>query len=394
MSHYPITLIPPQIEQVKSAQPPVPEPPTLPQQPGPEQKKLNTTLIGVETAIAAISVPIVSQITSIPGWLLFVVAVGAIATHAWYQITTYPQRKQKYNNEATDYDKKLKDYEERKRQHEQEVIAVRSPERIAAFQYNKLLEVLSQTVPHDGNGSTATKNPEEIKFRNYLNTYFPSNIHTGLTLRIPDFQHPYTPDFAYIDRVLNLYIDVELDEPYVYHTGLPTHFLRASKDTRRNNFFINKGWVVIRFSEEQVVCHPHSCCKTIAQQIAEITGDDLVLSQFTNVQNLKQQQQWTHAEAMQMAEERKRDNYQCQVEIKQQIFEPLSLNTSTTRCAQQRGATKAAHHATHIPVSPSPKTTTPHTESSLADCPYCGVKVKPIKLELHKASRCPKRPLD
>ena len=123
-------------------------------------------------------------------------------------------------------------------------------------------------------------------------------------------QH-YTPDFAYIDERLNLHIDIEIDEPYVYHSGKPTHYLYAGKDRKRNDFFNDRGWIVIRFSEEQVARYPHSCCKTIARQIAEITRETSILNRFDNISDLQQQRQWTEAEAREMAERRIRDRYAC-----------------------------------------------------------------------------------
>ncbi|MHC5862632.1 hypothetical protein [Nostoc sp.] len=345
MSHYPIILIPGGIQRVKSALPPVPaftEP--LPQQPGSKPQKVNNTLIAVETAIAIPAIPVVSQWTSLPGWLLLLVAAGAIAAQAWHQITTYPQRKQKHDGEVADYPRKLERYKQEEQEHGKKVKAARSPERVAEFRYKLLLEVLSQTVPHDGNDSIATQGQAEALFGNHLSRYFSGKIHTRLTLKIPDFDYPYTPDFAYIDKGLKLYIDIELDEPYVYHTGAPTHYLGSGKDNKRNNFFNHKGWVVVRFSEEQVICYPHSCCKIVAQVIAQIIGDTSILNQFANVPDLQQQRQWTEGEAVEMAEKRVRDKYQCQssfnlmgfnVETKQQIFKisqsNINFESRTTR---------------------------------------------------------------
>jgi hypothetical protein len=84
MSHYPIILIPGEIERVKSVLPPKPiftEP--LPQQPGAEPEKLNTTVIAVEATVATVpSIAIASQGGTVPGLLLFLAAAGAIATQA------------------------------------------------------------------------------------------------------------------------------------------------------------------------------------------------------------------------------------------------------------------------------------------------------------------------
>lgn len=396
MSQYPIILIPGGIERAKSARPSVPiftEP--LPQKPGTKPQKVNNTLIAVETAVAIPTIPVVSQLTSIPGWLLFLAVAGAIAAQAWHQITTYPQRKREHDDEVAGYPRKLKGYEQKKREHDEEVKVSQSPEGVSEFRYKLLLEILRQTVPHDGNGSTATTNPEEAKFGNHLNRYFPSNIHTRLTLRIPEFPHPYTPDFAYIDQGLNLYIDIEIDEPYVYHTSAPTHFVGAWKDSNRNRFFLAKQWIVIRFSEEQVICYPQSCCKTIAQVIAQVTENNSILNQFTSLTDLQLMKQWTEAEAIDMAAKRVRNNYPCQnkglhdnslIETQQQISLALKPNSR----AQNRGAARARHRALNLSISPLTNNT---TLSSLVSCPYCNAKVKTTKLELHKTNKCPKRPL-
>lgn len=395
MSQYPIILIPGGIERTKSALPPVPIPPDPPRHPGTKPQKVNNTLIIVETAVAIPTIPVVSQLTSIPGWLLFLVAAGAIAGHVWDQITTYPQRKQKHDHEVESYPKKLKDYEIKKHQHQEEVKASQSPERVAEFRYKVLLQILSQTVPHDGNGSGARRGEAEALFGNYLSRYFSGKIHKGLTLKIPDFDYPYTPDFAYIDKELNLYIDIEIDEPYVYPTGAPTHFVGAWKDSKRNRFFLAKQWIVIRFSEEQVICYPQSCCKTIVQVIAQVTENNSILNQFASFTDLQLMKQWTESEAIDMAAKRVRNNYPCQnkglydnslIETQQQISQALKPNSR----AQNRGAARARHRALNLSISPPTNNT---TLSSLVNCPYCSVKVKTTKLELHKTNKCPKRSL-
>ena len=311
MSQYPIILIPPSIQEVKSAQPSVPtfiEP--LPQQPGRKPEKVNATVIAVEATAATVpSVAIASQGGTVPGLLLFLVAAGAIAAQLWQQITTYPQRKREHDRQIASYPKKLEAYNRKKRQHEEKVKAARSPERVTEFRYKLLLDVLSQTVPNNGTNSRAKPGWSEAEFGNRLRRSFPGKIHTGLTLNIPGYDHPYTPDFAYINQLLSLYIDIEIDEPYVYKTGEPTHFVESRKDAQRNDFFLGRGWVVIRFSEEQVVRWPKSCCKQVAEVIAQTLGNNALLNQFTNVPDLQSIRQWTEESARQMAVSGYRDKY-------------------------------------------------------------------------------------
>ncbi|MBE9212327.1 hypothetical protein IQ247_06330 [Plectonema cf. radiosum LEGE 06105] len=313
MSYFPIIRIPQDIKQVQSALPPVvifSEKP--PSQPGDEPQRWDFTLIAVETAIAAITVPIISQATSISGWLLLPFAIAAIALQAWLQFNSYPKRLEEHRHQIKDYDRRFLKYEERKNRHEEEQRIARTPERIAQWQYEQILKILAFTISHDGDRSTAPEANAEGRFRTYLQQYFSDKIHVKLTINIPNYEHPYSPDFAYIDRTINLYIDIEIDEPYAYNTEEPTHYTGAWKDNNRNKFFNDKGWIVIRFSERQVICYPHNCCKTVAQIVAQITGDSSVLNQFTDIPDLQQQRQWTEAEAIQMAQRKERDNYQCE----------------------------------------------------------------------------------
>lgn len=311
MGHYPIILIPPQIQRVNSELPPKPVfSESRPQEPGEEPKKVKATVIAVEaTAVTIPSIAMTSQGATAPGLLLLLAGAGAIAAQAWRQITTYPKRKQKYRREVAVYRENLQEYDRKKSLHEKKVRASQSPERVAEFQYKLVLDILSRTVSCDGNGSNARRGSSEARFGKYLRQYFPELIHTGLTLKIPNFDYPYTPDFAYIDDRLNLHLDIEIDEPYVYHSGEPTHYLYATKDQRRNNFFIDRGWIVIRFSEEQVISYPHSCCKTIAQVIGQTIKNESILNQFANIPDLQKQRQWTETEAREMAEKRIRDKY-------------------------------------------------------------------------------------
>ena len=99
-----------------------------------------------------------------------------------------------------------------------------------------------------------------------------------------------------------------MDEPYSLSNNEPIHYDTLERDNRRNQFFVSRGWLVIRFSEQQVICYPDSCCKVVAQEIAEVTGDISVIKAFVNIPDLPQQKQWTEAEAIQMAARKERDN--------------------------------------------------------------------------------------
>ncbi len=172
-----------------------------------------------------------------------------------------------------------------------------TPEKVAEFRQASCLKVLRQTSTYDGKGkSQAGASEEFLKMK--LNGYFPGKVYTELTLAFGT-ERFYYPDVSYIDQATGLHINIEIDEPYIYSSGKPIHFLGA--DNRRNNFFLRKGWVVVRFSEKQVVISPNRCCKAIAQVVADLTGDSSILKAFQNIADLDPMPQWTYEEALEMA---------------------------------------------------------------------------------------------
>lgn len=332
MSYFPIICKPYSFEKAQNSLPPdIPfseNPPIeLGDKPidrsGYQPKQVNGVDIARQTAIAAIFAPFVSSILHISGWLLFLCAVGAIAYIARIQYRNYPDRMKAYRLQVAKYDKAIQDYERRKHIHDNEVQEYQrrkhihdekqeasAPRRISQWRHKQIVLALSKTVSHDGENSSAPEGRSELKFRSYLEQYFPGKTHKNLTCQIPGFPHPYTPDIAYIDPSTKLCIDIEIDEPY-YQNNKAIHYDTSETDYKRNQFFVGRGWIVIRFSEQQVVCYPDSCCKVVAQEIAKVTGDKSVTKAFVNVPDLPQQKQWTEAEALQMAARKERDNYSC-----------------------------------------------------------------------------------
>ncbi|PZO56618.1 MAG: hypothetical protein DCF15_08260 [Phormidesmis priestleyi] len=309
MKNFPIICIPSSLKHAQTSLPPDdPFPGKPPAKPENELQKL--AWVALQTSAAAIAASMISSILHIPGWLLFLGAVGVIAYRDWRQHESYHRCKKQYAEELSDYERKKLNHDEKQK--------TDAPKQIAQWRREQIQSVLNKTVPHDGENSLAKEGKAEGGFRSHLMKYFPGKIHANLTLQRLGCSYqrlgcsyPYTPDAAYIDRSVNLYIDIEVDEPYAYRDNQAIHCDTSEKDLERNQFFKDKGWIVIRFSEQQVVCYPARCCKTVAQQIAQITGDSSILSLFVNIPELPKQRQWTEAEAAQMAIERARDNYDC-----------------------------------------------------------------------------------
>ena len=104
------------------------------------------------------------------------------------------------------------------------------------------------------------------------------SISDDMHLRIPGRLAPYEPDFVLYDESINLYIDVEIDEPYDGFSRLPIH-ISEGKDTIRDVFFKESGWVVVRFTEKQVHLSSEQCIRTLENIIATMRGEAKPLPQ-------------------------------------------------------------------------------------------------------------------
>lgn len=81
---------------------------------------------------------------------------------------------------------------------------------------------------------------------------------------------PYEPDFVLYDNNLGLYIDVEIDEPYDGFSRIPTHTTDGS-DKIRDRYFIESGWVVVRFTEHQIHTNPNGCINLLRSIVLTLT---------------------------------------------------------------------------------------------------------------------------
>ena len=91
---------------------------------------------------------------------------------------------------------------------------------------------------------------------------------------IPNFNNPYEPDIVLFDKSLNLYIDIEIDEPYDGYFRYPTHYIHPEDEIKQDNtrdlFFTESGWIVIRFTEKQVHCQAYECIDYIKNVLHSI----------------------------------------------------------------------------------------------------------------------------
>jgi len=163
-------------------------------------------------------------------------------------------------------------------------------------------------------GRFGARGISESKFKTYLEKFFTRNknikLYDDRLLVISENTKPYEPDFSLIDETtgnLNMFIDIEIDEPYDVYTREPIHFIGI--DYQRNQFFTKRGWIVIRFSERQIIKNPLACCKYIANVIRNINADYLINNELLAVDSLLPEEFWSKEKADQYAKTNYRESY-------------------------------------------------------------------------------------
>lgn len=153
----------------------------------------------------------------------------------------------------------------------------------------------------------------EPAFEEELKTYFlrQRNIQFFIDrfLIVSDKTRPYEPDFVLIDEKenLNLFIDIEIDEPYDGIGRFPTHC--KGQDNYRNQYFNDRGWIVIRFSEKQVHENPKGCCRHIAEVINSVNDKFSIPQELQKYPTIQEEQFWTKVKAEKWAKENYREKY-------------------------------------------------------------------------------------
>lgn len=235
-------------------------------------------------------------------------------------------RKIANQKDQTNLEQWEKECKQLKQKHQIIVEQLQAPDFVKRWRQEKIHHAVVQLKPlplqkrrqnnfRDKKGYTEFR--ENCEFPKLLQKYFGDKILDGKRIDIPYLKYPPTPDFAYLGKIS---IDIEIDEPYEPRQDSnlqndnqeepnPIHCLDNPEDENRNQLFNKHDWFVIRFSEKQVICQGHSCCKEIAKLIAEMTGDTTVLEPFRNIPVLEPDPRWTKEQAEAMAQQRVRLRY-------------------------------------------------------------------------------------
>lgn len=124
----------------------------------------------------------------------------------------------------------------------------------------------------------------------------------NVAIPIKGWSRPFIPDFVLHHKTSNLYIDIEIDEPYDIQSRKPIHFI-GGNDLNRDNYLVSNGWVVIRYSEHQVCKHINDVIEHLYNNIYWLLGKDV------NSCSLPIEDRWTFEKAEELAKKNYREKY-------------------------------------------------------------------------------------
>lgn len=251
------------------------------------------------------------------------------------EISQYTKSLREFPNLYRQYSEEISDYENKREKVLKTIQLKNELLEDVDYYYKKRFSFIQDTnilksfKPHIDYPNTNVGTSEK-EFKTVLNKYFPTEIITDKVLRIfrewetnyignwyynspTGAEKPtYVPDFIFQHSKSSLVIDIEIDEPYTSNN--PIHYLGNEHDIRRNEYFTENGWVVIRFSEEQVKNDPEGCCSEIASIIYYFTGDDSYLERLKDVKRVYTHRKWTEEDSKKLIKIKSREMEDAKIE--------------------------------------------------------------------------------
>jgi hypothetical protein len=151
------------------------------------------------------------------------------------------------------------------------------------------------------NNLNENRGKTELFFLEKLYDFFGNQIKIDASPNVGS--NPFQPDYILICNITGLHINIEIDEPYSAKNGIPIHHER-SNDSKRNDFFSEINWIVIRFSEQQIIQETNACCNLISNVINSIINKNNSYSH-----NVTLQKKWSYEEAQIMKNKNIRNSY-------------------------------------------------------------------------------------
>ncbi|PZV16826.1 MAG: hypothetical protein DCF20_06615 [Pseudanabaena sp.] len=296
MRQFPVILIPPEVQRIANSKPVAPKLsmalPSLPsnQQPAPIQ---------IQEAIALsfgliVVVAVVTTVAKELGIILLILGTVAIVLRIRYQFLTYKKRYQSHQNTLQSYFLQLEAYSREEVNHQQKLAIAHAPERVIEFRHQQFQKFFAKMSPIENaiaipknnkpSGNAKPNTPQDIEeviyqFGITLQQYLSGTLYQGVKLPIPIVNHDWLPALIYIDPVLNFHIAIEISVP-------SESAANSMQNDLADRFLVDSGWIMIKFSQKQILQSSAQCCKEFAKLLDRLSLDPSVLPDFDGTPDL------------------------------------------------------------------------------------------------------------
>jgi hypothetical protein len=268
MSVYPIVKLPRHIKKAYQADLALPvfESQPLLQSPGQPPVRFNFWALGIEAFLVVIVGAIanywmgllVGGATLVSGILFILAHVGGMQASyksRWYE---YHQQMDRFRRQQweTDFDRTRSE-------------RLQTEEGVSSYRRQRVAEILARTMTPNVAEEELASLP--TAFMTTLSRWFPNKIYGGIGSGL-----------MLIDEHSRLHISISIDSVPQRVAGV------AAGSFLEDDHHLNQGWVVVRFSADQVRNTPDGCCKTMAEIGAELLQNPAWLEPFTDVYDLWQ----------------------------------------------------------------------------------------------------------
>ena len=288
MRQFPTILIPPEVQRIAQSKPVAPKlSMTLPRLLSNQQP----TPIQIQEAIALsfgliVLVAIVTAVAKELGIMMLIVGTVAIVLRIRYQFLTYKKRYQNHQNHLQNYFAKLEAYSREEVSYQQQLAIAHAPERILEFRHQQFQKFFAK-IPTVENAIALTKSSKPTDrdqsaiygFGKTLQQYLSGTLYQGVKIYIPSIDHDWVPALTYIDPALNVHIAIEI----IADSESVANLMQKDLSDR---FLVDSGWIMIKFSQKQILQSSVQCCKEFAKLLDRLSLDPSVLPNFESIPDL------------------------------------------------------------------------------------------------------------
>jgi len=297
LDYYPHTVIPKEVEEINNNGIPVPELPKLLDFPKRPRKKIIGLIILILSILLFITVnlykvPFLGSLgTSVIVFLLFFIAVISL-TATIFEMVQNGNLKKKYLISVKLYKEQEEELKVIKEQREQIIKNNKNPEAIIQYRKDTIRKYFNFCYDKIQANRVEYISSKE-RFKVFLEQHFLNKTMDNILVVHETKNIEYTPDFILKLSRPKINIAIEIEEPYTLkeiegQSNISSDEKYAKIRKIRDRIANELRWIVIVFSEEQIVKHPTECCKFISEFTESILIEEDIIGNFSSVTSLSQ----------------------------------------------------------------------------------------------------------